>query len=201
MDFVSGWSDAAASTSYRESTENFMQIRLQVSVERASKLEHVTWLSSFTLKIRSSLKCVFNVLFLFLSALLTDIERHYQDPTLPYPKEENPLMYELTSYLESSGICNPLKKVWIPIGSKYLEYVVNFFYKLQIYVTTRKLPLFPLFNFLFVIGQLQKMVYMRNVGKLASSFFTYRVTCNWGTILIMFVVTKVNWSVVELQNR
>ena len=44
------------------------------------------------------------------SALLEDIERHYQDPSLPYPKEENPLMYELTSYLDSAGISNPLDK-------------------------------------------------------------------------------------------
>ena len=47
----------------------------------------------------------------FNSALLADIEAHYQDPKLPYPKEENPLMYELTSYLESAGFHNPLLKV------------------------------------------------------------------------------------------
>jgi Hereditary spastic paraplegia protein strumpellin len=45
------------------------------------------------------------------SALLADIERHYQDPSLPYPKDENPLMFELTSYLESAGINSPLMKV------------------------------------------------------------------------------------------
>ena len=50
-------------------------------------------------------------IFHICRALLTDIERHYQDPTLPYPKEENPLMYEMASYLESAGIHNPLKKV------------------------------------------------------------------------------------------
>lgn len=44
------------------------------------------------------------------SALIADIERHYQDPTLPYPKEENPLMFELSSYLESAGFHDPLKK-------------------------------------------------------------------------------------------
>ena len=42
---------------------------------------------------------------------MNDIERHYKDPELPYPSEENPLMYELTSYLESTGISNPLDKV------------------------------------------------------------------------------------------
>lgn len=45
------------------------------------------------------------------SALLNDIEKHYKDPELPYPSEDNPLMYELTSYLESTGISNPLDKV------------------------------------------------------------------------------------------
>ena len=44
-------------------------------------------------------------------ALLADIEAHYSDPTKPYPKEENPLMYELTGYLESAGFHNPLMKV------------------------------------------------------------------------------------------
>ena len=45
------------------------------------------------------------------SALLRDVEAHYQDPTRPYPKEDNPLMFELTSYLEWGGIHNPLTKV------------------------------------------------------------------------------------------
>lgn len=48
----------------------------------------------------------------FFSALLRDVEAHYQDPTRPYPNEENPLMFELTSYLEWAGIHNPLTKVW-----------------------------------------------------------------------------------------
>lgn len=51
------------------------------------------------------------LMWYIFSALLADIERHYQDPTLPYPKEENPLMFELTSYLESAGISNPMTKV------------------------------------------------------------------------------------------
>ena len=42
---------------------------------------------------------------------MADIEKHYEDPTQPYPREENPLMFELTSYLESSGISNPFAKV------------------------------------------------------------------------------------------
>ncbi|KAI5219210.1 Wash Complex Subunit 5, partial [Manis pentadactyla] len=43
-------------------------------------------------------------------ALLADIEAHYQDPSLPYPKEDNALLYEITAYLEAAGIHNPLNK-------------------------------------------------------------------------------------------
>lgn len=54
-----------------------------------------------------------SVLFCFSShrALLADIEAHYQDPSLPYPKEDNTLLYEITAYLEAAGIHNPLNKV------------------------------------------------------------------------------------------
>ncbi|KTG31971.1 hypothetical protein cypCar_00022366 [Cyprinus carpio] len=44
-------------------------------------------------------------------SLLSDIEAHYQDPSLPYPKEDNTLLYEITAYLEAAGIHNPLNKV------------------------------------------------------------------------------------------
>ena len=78
-------------------------------------------------------------------ALLGDIKRHYQDPSLPYPNEENPLMFEMSSYLENAGVSNPFSKI---------------------YVTTPKLPFFPIFNFLFVISQLPKLSYQKSVGEL-----------------------------------
>ncbi|KAI0224187.1 hypothetical protein LSAT2_024791 [Lamellibrachia satsuma] len=81
----------------------------------------------------------------FNNGLLTDIQRHYQDPSLPYPKEENPLMFELTSYLESAGISNPLTKI---------------------YITTKRLSCLPLFNFLFIVSQLPKLVYLKSIGEL-----------------------------------
>ncbi|XP_041358411.1 WASH complex subunit 5-like [Gigantopelta aegis] len=81
------------------------------------------------------------------NALLADIERHYQDPSLPYPKEENPLMYELTSYLEAAGFHNPLMKI---------------------YITTQRVPYFPLFNFLLVISQLPKLVYSKVISGMVS---------------------------------
>ncbi|XP_013376760.1 PREDICTED: WASH complex subunit strumpellin isoform X2 [Chinchilla lanigera] len=76
-------------------------------------------------------------------ALLADIEAHYQDPSLPYPKEDNTLLYEITAYLEAAGIHNPLNKI---------------------YITTKRLPYFPVVNFLFLIAQLPKLQYSRNLG-------------------------------------
>uniref|UniRef100_A0A8D0D6N4 WASH complex subunit 5 n=1 Tax=Sander lucioperca TaxID=283035 RepID=A0A8D0D6N4_SANLU len=76
-------------------------------------------------------------------SLLADIEAHYQDPSLPYPKEDNPLLYDITAYLEAAGIHNPLNKI---------------------YITTKRLPYFPIINFLFIIAQLPKLQYNKNQG-------------------------------------
>ncbi|NXQ17203.1 WASC5 protein, partial [Peucedramus taeniatus] len=76
-------------------------------------------------------------------AILADIEAHYQNPLLPYPKEDNTLLYEITAYLEAAGIHNPLNKI---------------------YITTKRLPYFPTVNFLFLISQFPKLQYNRNLG-------------------------------------
>nr|XP_056710522.1 WASH complex subunit 5 [Euleptes europaea] len=76
-------------------------------------------------------------------AILADIEAHYQDPSLPYPKEDNTLLYEITAYLEAAGTHNPLNKI---------------------YITTKRLPYFPVVNFLFLISQLPKLQYNKNFG-------------------------------------
>ncbi|XP_021107803.1 WASH complex subunit 5 isoform X3 [Heterocephalus glaber] len=76
-------------------------------------------------------------------ALLADIEAHYQDPSLPYPKEDNTLLYEITAYLEAAGIHNPLNKI---------------------YITTKRLPYFPVVNFVFLIAQLPKLQYNKSLG-------------------------------------
>uniref|UniRef100_A0A8C3I6N3 WASH complex subunit 5 n=1 Tax=Chrysemys picta bellii TaxID=8478 RepID=A0A8C3I6N3_CHRPI len=76
-------------------------------------------------------------------AILADIEAHYQNPSLPYPKEDNTLLYEITAYLEAAGIHNPLNKI---------------------YMTTKRLPYFPTVNFLFLIAQLPKLQYNKNLG-------------------------------------
>ena len=76
----------------------------------------------------------------YFSALLRDVEAHYQDPTRPYPKEENPLMFELTSYLEWGGIHNPLTKV----GLSLVLFSPHFF---EFYRGGRKVRFFSHFKF------------------------------------------------------
>ncbi len=44
-------------------------------------------------------------------SILTAVEAHYKDPSNPYPGEDNAIMYELTPYLETAGINDPLSKV------------------------------------------------------------------------------------------
>nr|XP_033788888.1 WASH complex subunit 5 isoform X2 [Geotrypetes seraphini] len=81
----------------------------------------------------------------FNKAILADIEAHYQDPSLPYPKEDNTLLYEIAAYLEAAGAHNPLNKI---------------------YITTKRLSHFPIVNFLFLISQLPKLHYSKNLGML-----------------------------------
>uniref|UniRef100_A0A3P8VPU0 WASH complex subunit 5 n=1 Tax=Cynoglossus semilaevis TaxID=244447 RepID=A0A3P8VPU0_CYNSE len=76
-------------------------------------------------------------------SLLADIEAHYQDPSLPYPKDDSTLLYDITAYLEAAGIHNPLNKI---------------------YITTKRLPYFPITNFLFIIAQLTKLQFNKNQG-------------------------------------
>lgn len=120
-------------------------------------------------------------------SLLADIEAHYQDPTLPYPKEDNTLLYDITAHLEAAGIHNPLNKVWKPemllqtqcqqcltkrrISQAFLFCVFADckihcpFCFSQIYITTKRLPYFPIINFLFIIAQLPKVQYSKNQGR------------------------------------
>lgn len=79
----------------------------------------------------------------FNEAILADIQAHYQDPTQPYPKEENSLLYEITAYLEAAGNHNPLNKI---------------------YITTKRLSYFPVVIFIFLIAQLPKLQYIKNLG-------------------------------------
>jgi len=56
----------------------------------------------------------------------------------PYPKDDNPLLSELSTYLEASGINDPF---------------------LKIYITTVPLEYFPLVVFLYVVAQINKFGY------------------------------------------
>ncbi|XP_065842936.1 WASH complex subunit 5-like isoform X2 [Oscarella lobularis] len=102
-----------------------------------------------TLQLRNSSrfdsKFLVNALQCFNDAVITDIEAHYKDPTIPYPGEDNPLLPELCSYLETAGICDPLSKI---------------------YVTTARLETFPLLTFLFTFTQFPKLAYHKSVGSM-----------------------------------
>lgn len=103
-------------------------------------------------------------------SLLADIEAHYQDPTLPYPKEDNTLLFDITAHLEAAGIHNPLNKVcalWddapLRTGGTFRNVLSVI---LQIYITTKRQPYFPIINFLFIIAQLPKLQYTKNQGEI-----------------------------------
>jgi len=79
-------------------------------------------------------------------SLLTAIEKHYEDPdTNPYPSDENPIMFELTNFLDLAGLDDPLAKI---------------------YLTTKRLPSFALVCFLCTLYHLQKVQYQKSVDGL-----------------------------------
>eukprot|EP00005_Dracoamoeba_jomungandri_P006405 CAMPEP_0174262476 /NCGR_PEP_ID=MMETSP0439-20130205/12995_1 /TAXON_ID=0 /ORGANISM="Stereomyxa ramosa, Strain Chinc5" /LENGTH=1153 /DNA_ID=CAMNT_0015347191 /DNA_START=64 /DNA_END=3525 /DNA_ORIENTATION=- len=90
------------------------------------------------------------VLYYSLSALndslLSDIHQHYKNPEgHPYPDEDNPLLSELTKYLETMGLHEPIHKI---------------------YITTSPIQSFPVLMFLFIISQMPKFYYnntLRNI--------------------------------------
>eukprot|EP01087_Luapelamoeba_hula_P013132 TRINITY_DN3739_c0_g1_i1.p1 TRINITY_DN3739_c0_g1~~TRINITY_DN3739_c0_g1_i1.p1 ORF type:complete len:1176 (-),score=252.84 TRINITY_DN3739_c0_g1_i1:43-3570(-) len=72
-------------------------------------------------------------------SVLNDIRNHYKSPdNHPYPGESNPLLFELTKYLEATGIPEPQSKI---------------------YITTGPVPSFPLLMCLFVISQMPKFYF------------------------------------------
>lgn len=77
-------------------------------------------------------------------AVLFDVENHYRDKErFPYPSDENPLMFEISTYLETSGMNEPFQKI---------------------YITTKPLDEFPLLMFLYVISELPKFSYDAKTG-------------------------------------
>ncbi|XP_065308366.1 WASH complex subunit 5 [Dermacentor albipictus] len=80
-------------------------------------------------------------------ALLAEVKAHHRDPTKPYPKEDNPLLMELATYLDWCGLYQPLSKI---------------------YATTRPIGNLPLFMMLFTVTHLAKFTYVSSQGGLLS---------------------------------
>jgi WASH complex subunit strumpellin len=77
-------------------------------------------------------------------AMVGDIKMHYINPdAVPYPSEDNPLLSELSKYLETTGLHDPYSKI---------------------YITTSPLSAFPCLMFLFVISQATKYAYSPSYG-------------------------------------
>lgn len=79
------------------------------------------------------------------NSLMNDVIAHFQDPSKPYPDEDNPLLYELNPYFECVGLSEPFKKV---------------------YLNTEKNDHIALFSCFFVLSQLAKLQYVRQIGNL-----------------------------------
>jgi len=92
---------------------------------------------NFTCKLDSSL--LYSSLDVLNRSLIKDIQEHYQSPdTKPYPNEENPLLSELSKYLETTGINDPYSKI---------------------YITTDPIANLACLMFLFTISQVTKFQY------------------------------------------
>ena len=79
----------------------------------------------------------------FNDAIISDIQAHFRDSTKPYPGEDNPLLFEINPYLESVGLSEPLKKI---------------------YVTADKCEYLSVIVFMFVLSQLSKLQYFKLIG-------------------------------------
>lgn len=77
-------------------------------------------------------------------SLIKDIQAHSLDTTQPYPVEkDSPLVTELSKYVESSGITDPFKKI---------------------YVTTKPIDNYALLIFLFTLSQIDKFQFNSQLG-------------------------------------
>eukprot|EP00300_Choanocystis_sp_HF-7_P005246 c13971_g1_i1.p1 GENE.c13971_g1_i1~~c13971_g1_i1.p1 ORF type:complete len:1115 (+),score=343.04 c13971_g1_i1:206-3346(+) len=74
-------------------------------------------------------------------ALLTDVRAHYTNPDKPYPGaggDDNPILSEVSKYLDWAGISDPFSKI---------------------YLTSESLEQLPLLVFLVVVSQMAKLQY------------------------------------------
>lgn len=86
------------------------------------------------------------------SSLLADIKAHFEDPDKnKYPNED--FLFEIANLLEGIGLHNPLEKI---------------------YLTTKNIEHISTILFLFVISQLSKLTYVKNIGE---CFFPRHLRC------------------------
>ena len=88
-------------------------------------------------------KQLLHALSTFNQALMSEVNAHFEDPSNPYPDEENPLVYELNPYLECIGLFEPLKKI---------------------YVATKRTDYMPFFASLFILAQIPKLQSIKLTG-------------------------------------
>eukprot|EP01128_Nolandella_sp_AFSM9_P012702 TRINITY_DN9532_c0_g1_i1.p1 TRINITY_DN9532_c0_g1~~TRINITY_DN9532_c0_g1_i1.p1 ORF type:complete len:1160 (+),score=275.21 TRINITY_DN9532_c0_g1_i1:17-3496(+) len=73
---------------------------------------HLSNIQSFRAKLQSH--PLFSCLEQVNNSLLNDIRAHYSDPANnPYPSVDNPLLLELSSYLEHTGQNDPFSKIYV----------------------------------------------------------------------------------------
>lgn len=91
-------------------------------------------------------KAFFSSLDVMNTALITDVEAHYRRPdSKPYPAGS--LLPDVSSYLEATGINNPITKI---------------------YITTEPLEGIPCLMFLFVLSQVTKLTWNHRLNTMVS---------------------------------
>ena len=94
----------------------------------------------------------------YFSSLLGEIVSHYADPSRPYPDSDNPLMYELSTYLEWAGQGSPLDKIYITAPpSQNIAAII----------------------FIIIIANLSKLTYTKNLGRPPTRQSTFKFNHVW----------------------
>ncbi|XP_054154297.1 WASH complex subunit 5-like isoform X2 [Oppia nitens] len=88
-----------------------------------------------------------NALNTLNQAIISDLEHHYSTSNKPFLKEDTPLLYELTNYLEWTGISDPLSKI---------------------YITSRAPSYLEMILLLMTITQMGKFVYLKSIHGLTA---------------------------------
>lgn len=87
---------------------------------------------------------------------MSDVKKHYADPTRPYPDEDGALTSELSIFLEWCGMTQPLNRI---------------------YITTQALNPLSMVLLLTVINQIPKIHYAKMLGMLDRKGITIFCWC------------------------